>query len=165
MLNTKSGFRRFLRAREYHKVANGVHRHVKVAFICDLSYHISYHFLHSLYRTEPITDASISPNRVHYPSRKLVGLTLCSQYMRTRLVYGSEDVYRTARSLYQCWLSCMNAFPSSLTQDKWVVDAWNEACHRTDANPNTLRQDEGACPVLLSHVARLHRIFRLNVIT
>ncbi len=44
-LNTKSGFRRFLHAREYHKVANGVFRHVKVAFACDLSYHISYYFL------------------------------------------------------------------------------------------------------------------------
>jgi hypothetical protein len=44
-LNTKSGFRKFLHAREYHKVADGVYRHVKVAFACDLSYHISYHFL------------------------------------------------------------------------------------------------------------------------
>jgi hypothetical protein len=43
-LNTKSGFRKFLHAREYHKVANGVYRHVKVAFHVDLSYHISYHF-------------------------------------------------------------------------------------------------------------------------
>lgn len=38
-LNTKSGFRKFLRAREYHKAAEGVYRHVKVAFARDLSYH------------------------------------------------------------------------------------------------------------------------------
>ncbi|KAI0274562.1 hypothetical protein BGY98DRAFT_53569 [Russula aff. rugulosa BPL654] len=80
-LNTKSGFRKFLHAREYHKVANGVYRHVKVAFACDFSYHISYCFLHSSYRTEPLTDSSFSPNRVYH--RKLVGFALYSQYTRT----------------------------------------------------------------------------------
>jgi hypothetical protein len=80
-LNTKSGFRKFLHAREYHKVADGVYRHVKVAFACDLSYHISYYFLHSLYRTELLTDPSFSPNWVHY--RKLVGFALYSKYART----------------------------------------------------------------------------------
>ena len=70
-LNTKSGFRKFLHAREYHKVANGVYRHVKVAFARDPSYLISYHVLHSMYRTEPMTDPCFSPNRVHH--RKLVG--------------------------------------------------------------------------------------------
>jgi hypothetical protein len=39
-LNTKSGFRKFLHAREYHKVADGVYRHVKVAFACD--FHTTY---------------------------------------------------------------------------------------------------------------------------
>jgi hypothetical protein len=80
-LNTKSGFRKFLHAREYHKVADGVYRHVKVAFACDLSYHISYHFLPSLCRTESMTDSSFSPNRVHH--QKLVGFALYSQYTRT----------------------------------------------------------------------------------
>jgi hypothetical protein len=70
-LNTKSGFRKFLHAREYHKVANGVYRHVKVAFRMRPSCHISYYFLHSMCRTEPMTDVSFSPNRVHH--RKLVG--------------------------------------------------------------------------------------------
>ena len=43
-LNTKSGFQKYLRSREYHKVTNGVYQHVKVACSCDLSYHISYFF-------------------------------------------------------------------------------------------------------------------------
>ena len=59
-----------------------------------------------------------------------------------------EFIYRTARSLYRCWLSCKDAFPSSLTQDKWVVDARNEAYSRADARPNLiLRQDYVACLV------------------
>ena len=40
-LDARSGFRRFFRAREYHKAADGVYRHVKVAFARDLSYHVS----------------------------------------------------------------------------------------------------------------------------
>jgi hypothetical protein len=81
-LNTKSGFRKFLHAREYHRVADGVHRHVKVAFTCDFSYHISYYFLHSVYRRKFfMTDPSFSPNRVH--PLKLVGFALYSQYART----------------------------------------------------------------------------------
>jgi len=77
-LNTKSGFRKYLHAREYHKVADGVYRHVKVAFARDFFYHLSYHFLHSLYRTESMTDPSFSPIWVHH--RKLVGFALYSQY-------------------------------------------------------------------------------------
>src|SRR6266403_226728 len=70
-LNTKSGFRKFLHAREYHKVANGVHRHIKVAFACDLSYRISHYIFHSLCRIESLTKSSFSPNRVRH--RDLVG--------------------------------------------------------------------------------------------
>jgi len=103
-LNTKSGFRKFLQAREYHKVANGVYRHVK--FVSDRA------FDRSQYQSQPSTSSE------------------------------TDDIYRTARSLYRCWLICKEAFPSSLTQNKWVVEAWNAACHRTDAQPNFVRQDE-----------------------
>jgi hypothetical protein len=72
-LNTKSGFRKFLHARGYHKVADGVYRHVKVAFACDLSYHTSYYFLYRMYRTDPMTDSSFSPKQVHH--RNMVGFT------------------------------------------------------------------------------------------
>ena len=53
-LNTKSGLRRFLHGLKYYKVANGVYRHVKVAFACELSYHISYYFSYRVYLTEPV---------------------------------------------------------------------------------------------------------------
>ena len=66
-------------------------------------------------------------------------------------VDGPEDVYRTARSLYRCWLSCKDAFPSFRTQDKWVVDAWNEAYSRTGTHPNSLRQEEEACLVFVTY--------------
>ena len=55
----------------------------------------------------------------------------------------------------------MNAFPSSLTQDKWVADAWNEACFISNAHPNSLRQDEKVC-LFLSHVTRLHLDFQIK---
>ena len=71
-LNAKSGIRKFLQAREYRKVAKEVYRQAKVAFACDLSYHISYYFLHR-YRIEPLTDYRFSPEQVHY--RNLFSLT------------------------------------------------------------------------------------------
>ena len=65
-------------------------------------------------------------------------------------MYGSEDIYRTARSLYRSWLSCKDPFPSPLTQEKWEVDALNEACFRIDAQANSLRNDEEACLVFVT---------------
>ncbi|KAN0116039.1 hypothetical protein V8E52_006345 [Russula decolorans] len=40
----------------------------------------------------------------------------------------ADNIYRTtqAQSLYRCWLSCRDAFPSSLTQEDWVRDVWKE---------------------------------------
>ena len=71
-----------------------------------------------------------------------------------------------AQSLYRCWLCCMNAYPSSLTQDKWATDAWNEACFRTDAHPNSLRrlEDEEACRVFVTcgTAAQLHSDFQIK---
>ena len=160
-LNTKSGFRRFLHAREYHKFADGAYQHVKVVFACDLSYHVPYYLLHSTYRTESMTDPSFSPNRVHH--RKLVGFACTHSICEPDSVYGLEDIYRTARSLYRCRLSYEEAFPSHLTQKRWVVDAWNEACLRTDAHPpNLLRQDEEARFFFCHKWHCFTRIFRLN---
>ena len=77
-LDAKSGFQKYLRSRDYYKVTNGVYEHVKVAYTCDLSYHISYFSLRSLYRIELVAEPSSSPHRVHH--RKLVGFALYSQY-------------------------------------------------------------------------------------
>lgn len=79
-LNTKSGFRKYRYAREYHKLAKGVYRHVKVSFACDLLYHISisYCFLRSLSQREPTTNTSFITNRAHH--QKLVGFSFHLQY-------------------------------------------------------------------------------------
>jgi hypothetical protein len=58
-------------------------------------------------------------------------------------------VIKTARPLYQCWLSCKDAFPSPDTKDEWVVGVWNEACFRIKEHPNLLPQDEEACPFFI----------------
>ena len=160
VLNTKSGFRKFLLARAYHKAAKRVYRHVKVAFERDLSYHVSYHFLHSLYRTESLTYFNFI--RAHH--QNLVGFTCTYRICEPDSIYGSGNVCRTARSLYRCSLCCKDTFPSSLTQDQWVEDAWNEACSRADADPNSLiRQDEKARLVFCLIWHSFTQIFRLNV--
>jgi hypothetical protein len=127
-LNTKSGIQKLIHTRKYRKFAEAVYRDAKVAFACDLSYHPYLTTLFAVYIGE-IENWSVS---------------LCT-YSIHELDYGLEHIYRTARSLYRCWLSCKEAFPSSLTREDWVVDAWNVACLRADSRPNLLRQDEEAC--------------------
>ncbi len=142
-LNTKSGFRKFLQAREYHTVANRVHRHVQVAFTCDHSYPISYYSVHSLYRIESLTKSSFSLDRVDH--RNLVGFSFVLNHIcELDSAHELEDikcrVKKTAHSLFRCWLSCIEAFPSSDTKGEWAVDVRNQACSRTEAHPNLLRQ-------------------------
>ena len=73
--------------------------------------------------------------------------------MLTLSIYGLDDIYQTARSLYRCMLSCKDAFPSSLTQNTWAKNLWEEACYRTivHPSPNLFRQDEEAC-LFLGHI-------------
>jgi len=146
-LGTKSGLQKFIHAREYHKFANGVHQHVEVAFACDLSCRISHYIFHSLCRKESLTKSSFSPYRVH-----LVGFAFALNHIRELdSAHGSEDVNcrvkKIAQSLYRCWLSCKEAFPSSDTKDEWVAGVWNVACLKTGAHRDSLRQvqDEEAC--------------------
>ena len=45
------------------------------------------------------------------------------------------------------------------------MDAWNVACNRIDAQPNSLRQDDEVCLFFFATVTWWHgftRIFRLN---
>ena len=56
----------------------------------------------------------------------------------------SSHVERTARSLYRCFLSCKDAFPTPDMQDELAKSAWDEACLREGAHPSLSRQDEEA---------------------
>jgi hypothetical protein len=146
-LNSKSGIRKWLHAREYHRIAQSLYREANVVFACDLSYHTSYYFHYSLYRIEAMTDCSFSLKQVHH--RYLVGFTFALTAYVNLTAHGLDDIYhpviKTARSLYRCWLSCKDAFPSSDMEYEWVVGVWNEACFRTETSPNMLRPDEEAC--------------------
>ena len=128
-----------------------------VAFAFDLSYHISisYYFLRSLYRREPMAESDFNRNRVHHLI--LVG-SLCTHSVREfDSVYGLEDIYRLqrlAQSLYQCWLTCKDPFPPppSLTQGGWVKDVWDEVCYRSAVHPSPdLLRVEEAC-LIFCHI-------------
>jgi len=54
----------------------------------------------------------------------------------------SSRVTRTARSLYRCYLSCKDAFPTPDMQDELAKGVWDEACIREGAHPSPSRQDE-----------------------
>jgi hypothetical protein len=51
------------------------------------------------------------------------------------------------RSLYRCYLSCKNAFPSSIEKEEWVVVAWSEACEWKGVCLRPLPEGEGASAV------------------
>jgi len=82
--------------------------------------------------------------------------------------YGSGNIHRTAhwqaQSLYRCWLSCKDPFPSSLTQEDWVKAVWREVCYRTEVHPspNLLRRNEEACLFFLSNMAQLYLDFQFK---
>jgi hypothetical protein len=100
----------------------------------------------AVYVGQSLRPIPISASTGHIIASWLV--SLCTYRIRELdSVYGSDDIYRTARSLYRCRLSCKDAFPSSLMQDDWVEEVWKEVCYRTvvDPSPNLSRQDEEAC--------------------
>ena len=72
-------------------------------------------------------------------------------------VYELEDIYtrvtRTAKSLYRCYLSCKDAFPTSIMKDELVKGVWNEACAREDAHLGLLRQDGEVSSFFRPHLA------------
>jgi hypothetical protein len=99
-----------------------------------------------------MTDSNFNPKRADH--RKLVGFTLRLPYTQLDSVCGSEDIYRTARSLYRCLLSCKDAFPPPLMQEDWAKDVWKEACYRTEVHPSTnlLRQDAQEACLVFCHI-------------
>jgi hypothetical protein len=59
---------------------------------------------------------------------------------------------RTARSLYRCYLSCKDAFPTPDLKEELVKAVWNEACVR-----------EGAQSDVLLHVGEVASPFSLHM--
>ena len=45
---------------------------------------------------------------------------------------------RTARSLYRCYLSCKEAFPTPDLKEELVKAVWNEACAREGGHSDVL---------------------------
>lgn len=70
-------------------------------------------------------------------------------------VHELEDIYtrvtRTAKSLYRCYLSCKDAFPTSILKDDLLKGAWSEACAREGAHFGLLRQD-GEVSLFFDHI-------------
>ena len=56
----------------------------------------------------------------------------------------SSHVTRTAQSLYRCFLSCKDAFPSPEMKEQIAKGVWDEACAREGVRPDLPRQDEKA---------------------
>jgi hypothetical protein len=73
-----------------------------------------------------------------------------------------DDIYtrvtRTAKSLYQCYLSCTDAFPPPIAKEEWAKNVWNEACARRGTHPDLLRQNKEV-GLFLPHVAQIHSDF------
>ena len=60
----------------------------------------------------------------------------------------SSRVTTTARSLYRCFLSCKEAFPTPDMKEELTRRVWDEARHREGAHPSLSRQDAEAGPFL-----------------
>ena len=72
---------------------------------------------------------------------------LCTHHIIRELdfTHGPEGIYgyvmSNARSLYRCYLSCKNAFPTPDLKEELVKDVWNEACAREGAHSDVLLHD------------------------
>jgi hypothetical protein len=69
-------------------------------------------------------------------------------------------VIRTAQSLYRCFLSCRDAFPSPDRKEELATAVWDEACAREGAHPDLLRQDEEASFFLFTCGSDSHGFFQ-----
>ena len=58
----------------------------------------------------------------------------------------SFRVTRTASSLYRCFLSCKDAFPTPDMQGEFAKGVWEEACLREGEDPTLSRRDREARP-------------------
>lgn len=89
-------------------------------------------------------------DRSHYLSGMSSGpglFCLCAHRIRELdSAHGLEDsrVIKTARSLYRCFLSCKDAFPSPEMKEQIAKGVWDEARVRERAHPDLPRQEEKA---------------------
>ncbi|KAH9954062.1 hypothetical protein BC827DRAFT_80350 [Russula dissimulans] len=119
-LDSKSGFSKLVHAREYRRTCKEAYRYAK---------HVS----------ERGRDTE------YFSRRPTISSALHSGVSEPDAADGPEDIFdrvnRIARSLYRCYLSCKDAFPSPDTKIEWERAAWNEACAREGVHPNQLPQD------------------------
>jgi len=60
-----------------------------------------------------------------------------------------------AKSLYQCYLSCKEAFPSLHLKQEWVAAAWSEACSRTEIYPIRLPYEKELACSNMQHITNI----------
>ena len=64
----------------------------------------------------------------------------------------------TARSLYRCYLSCKDAFPTHDLKEELVKAIWDEACAREGAHSDVLLHDGEVGPSF-PHMMRINPDF------
>ena len=136
-MDNKSPIARFFQARVYYRASRAAYKYAKVTFAYNLSYRVSYYFHHSMHQTEAWKWPSLTTNRVHH----LCIHCICESDTAHLLEGISSRVTRTAQSLYRCYLSCKDAFPTPDMQDELAKDVWEEACIREGAHPSLPRPD------------------------
>jgi hypothetical protein len=103
----------------------------------------------------------------YFSRRPTISSALHSGVSEPDAADGPEDIFdrvnRIARSLYRCYLSCKDAFPSPDTKIEWERAAWNEACAREGVHPNQLPQDGPASHRLSSNIVHLNETFSSQI--
>jgi len=124
-LDTKSGFSKFMHAREYRRTCKEAYRYAKcvsergrdVAYFSRLQTTFESSELGLFHSGVPEPDSADGPKDV------------------------SDRVIRIARSLYRCFFSCKDAFPSPGMKEGWERTVWEEACAKAGVHPNQVLQD------------------------
>jgi len=127
-LDSKSGFSKMLHAREFRKAAREAYRYTKGA-------------------SERARDAAAFSHSLAIP---------LSTPSTPEVTSDSFDcVLRVAQSLYQCYLSCKEAFPSPHLRQEWVAAAWSEACSRTGIYPVRLPYGKELACCNMHHITNI----------
>lgn len=62
-----------------------------------------------------------------------------------------ERAKRIAQSLYRCYLSCKDAFPSPEKKAEWIAAVWSDACMRAETNSSPPFQEQVMAGALFCH--------------
>jgi hypothetical protein len=131
-LESKSGLSKFLQARQYRAAVRDAYRFTKVAI----------RIWHSVSYISLLPQAA--SDRAQPPSRR-GSVNTCSPNRADKF----DQVIGLARRLYRCYLSYIDAFPTTELKREWVSAVWNEASVRAETSPGPLPQGELASMVFV----------------